>query len=60
MNFQSALAAERWFLPYTLYLSPWYEPIGFRWANNLKPDDAFEPKLFTGYYDAMGNGAAAL
>lgn len=38
----------------------WYERIGFRWANNLKPYNAAEPKRFTGYYDGMGSGAAAL
>ncbi|MDQ6678725.1 MAG: hypothetical protein M3Z09_15695 [Acidobacteriota bacterium] len=38
----------------------WYEPIGFRWANNLKPYDAPEPKRFTRYYDAMANGAAVV
>ena len=30
-----------------------YQPIGYRWANNLKKYDAPEPKRFTGYYDAM-------
>jgi hypothetical protein len=37
-----------------------YEPIGFRWANNLKAYDAAEPKRFTGYYDAMASGAATV
>ncbi len=31
-----------------------YQPIGYRWANNLKPYDRHaEPKRFTEYYDAM-------
>ena len=31
-----------------------YQPIGFRWAQNLKPyGKADEPRRFTGYYDAM-------
>jgi len=39
----------------------WYEPIGFRWANNLKPyDKAAEPRRFTGYFDSMSSGAAQL
>jgi hypothetical protein len=46
--------------PFHVQAELWYEPIGFRWANNLKPYDAAEPKRFTGYYDAMGNGAAVL
>jgi len=36
-----------------------YQPIGFRWANNLKPyGKAEEPRRFTGYYDSMGQGTA--
>ena len=31
-----------------------YQPIGYRWADNLKKYDAPEPKRFNGYYDAMG------
>jgi hypothetical protein len=46
--------------PFHVEAELWYEPIGFRWANNLRPYDAAEPKRFTGYYDAMGNGAAVL
>ena len=37
----------------------WYQPIGYRWANNLKPyDKAPEPKRFTGFFDAMAQGSA--
>ncbi len=46
--------------PFRAEAELWYEPIGFRWANNLKPYDAAEPKRFTGYYDATANGAAVL
>ena len=46
--------------PFRVEAELWYEPIGFRWANNLKPYDAAEPKRFTGYYDAMASGAATL
>jgi len=31
-----------------------YQPIGYRWANNLKKYDAPEPRRFNRYYDAMG------
>ena len=34
-----------------------YQPIGYRWANNLKKYDAPEPRRFNGYYDAMGPAA---
>jgi len=30
-----------------------YQPIGYRWAENLRKYDAFEPRRFNGYYDAM-------
>jgi hypothetical protein len=38
-----------------------YQPIGFRWAQNLKGyTQAFEPKRFTEYYDAMAGGTTAV
>ena len=37
-----------------------YQPIGYRWANNLKPYAAEEPKRFTRYYDAMAKGGAVV
>ena len=37
-----------------------YQPIGFRWAQNLKAySSAAEPARFTGYYDAMAGGTTA-
>jgi hypothetical protein len=38
----------------------WYQPIGYRWAMNLKPYDAPEPKRFVGYYEAMASGSAVM
>src|SRR5947207_385802 len=35
-----------------------FQPISFRWANNLKPYNAKEPQRFTKYYDAMSTGSA--
>ena len=46
--------------PFHVEAELWYEPIGYRWANNLKGYKAAEPKRFTGYYDAMANGAAVM
>ncbi len=46
--------------PFHVEAELWYEPIGFRWANNLKPYNAAEPKRFTGYYDSMASGAAVM
>jgi hypothetical protein len=31
-----------------------YQPISFRWANNLRAYDAAEPRRFVSYYDSMG------
>ena len=37
-----------------------YQPIGYRWANNLKAyAQAAEPQRFTRYYDSMSAGSAA-
>jgi hypothetical protein len=39
--------------PFTVDAELLYQPIGFRWAQNLKRYDAPEPRRFTGYFDAM-------
>jgi hypothetical protein len=37
-----------------------YQPIGYRWANNLKKyGAAAEPRRFNSYYDAMGSATGA-
>jgi hypothetical protein len=46
--------------PFTVEAELLYQPIGYRWANNLKNYDAAEPRRFNGYYDAMGKATAAL
>ncbi len=40
----------------------WYQPVGFRWANNLKAyaASAAEPRRFTAYFDAMGTATSAV
>lgn len=36
-----------------------YQPIGFRWANNLRPySQHAEPRRFVGYYEAMASASA--
>jgi hypothetical protein len=35
----------------------WFQPISYRWAENLKPYDAFEPRRFVRYYEAMSEGS---
>ncbi len=47
--------------PFTVEAELWYQPIGFRWANNLKPyNRAEEPRRFTTYFDSMQSSTAAL
>jgi hypothetical protein len=46
--------------PFQVEAEFWFQPISFRWANNLKPYDAAEPKRFAGYYDAMSSGSAVM
>lgn len=37
----------------------WYQPIGYRWANNFKPyNKAQEPARFSSYFDSMSQGSA--
>jgi hypothetical protein len=39
----------------------WYQPVGYRWANNLKMyNQAAEPRRFTGYFDAMAQASAEM
>jgi hypothetical protein len=44
--------------PFTVDAELLYQPIGFRWANNLKRYDAAEPRRFTSYYDSMAAASA--
>jgi hypothetical protein len=46
--------------PFTVEVELWYQPIGFRWAENLKPYNADEPHRFTAYFDSLGAGSAVL
>ena len=46
--------------PFTVDAELLYQPIGYRWANNLKTyGKAAEPRRFTSYYDAMAAASAA-
>ncbi len=47
--------------PFSIEAELWYQPIGYRWANNLKSyNSASEPRRFNGYYDSMGPGNAVI
>ncbi len=45
--------------PYRVDAELLYQPVGYRWATNLKSyDSAAEPSRFNGYYDAMAPASA--
>jgi hypothetical protein len=47
--------------PFLVQAELLYQPIGYRWANNLKAyDKAAEPRRFTGYYDSMSEASTAV
>jgi hypothetical protein len=46
--------------PYSVTAELWYQPIGYRWANNLKAYNAAEPRRFTDHYDAMAGESAVV
>ena len=47
--------------PFSIEAELWYQPIGYRWANNLTSyNSASEPRRFNGYYDSMGPGTAVI
>lgn len=46
--------------PYQVEVELWFQPISYRWANNLRPYNAMEPQRFTKYYDAMSSGSAVM
>ena len=46
--------------PFHVEAELWYEPIGYRWANNFKQYAAPEPRRFLSYYGAMANTAAVI
>ncbi|MFW5855215.1 MAG: hypothetical protein ACOCW9_07775 [Thermodesulfobacteriota bacterium] len=39
--------------PFTVQADLWYQPIGFRWAQNLKQQQAEEIDRFVSYYNSM-------
>jgi hypothetical protein len=45
--------------PFTIDAELRYQPISFRWADNLRGYKAAEPRRFVSYYDAMAPSSAA-
>lgn len=46
--------------PFQVEAELWFQPISFRWANNLKSYDAAEPQRFVRYYNGMSSGSAVM
>ena len=46
--------------PFTVDAELWYQPIAYRWAMNLRPYDAAEPKRFVGYYEEAASGSGVM
>jgi hypothetical protein len=44
--------------PFQVEADLWFQPIGYRWATNLKPYNAKEPERFVNYYESMSSGSA--
>jgi hypothetical protein len=46
--------------PFEIEVSLRFQPIGYRWADNLRPYDAPEPRRFVSYYDAMAASSSTV
>jgi hypothetical protein len=46
--------------PYAVSVELVFQPIGYRWAHNLDPYDAPEPRRFVGYYQSMQSETAVV
>ena len=46
--------------PFTVEVELRYQPISFRWADNLRSYDASEPRRFVSYYDAMAASSSTV
>ena len=46
--------------PFTIDAELRYQPIAFRWADNLRRYDAAEPRRFVSYYDAMAASSSTV
>jgi hypothetical protein len=46
--------------PFEVEAQLWYQPIGYRWARNLRAYDAREIQPFTGYFESAGAASATM
>ena len=45
-------------MPATIDVELRYQPIGYRWAQNLQPYDAPEPEAFLGYFQSLSRSSS--
>ena len=46
--------------PFQIDAELWFQPIGYRWAANLRQYDSEETRRFTRYYDSMSSASAVM
>ena len=46
--------------PFEVEAELWYQPIAYRWAQNLRRQPAVETDRFVGYYEEMAEGSAVV
>jgi hypothetical protein len=46
--------------PFSIEVGLRFQPISFRWAENLRSYDAAEPRRFVSYFDAMARGSSEI
>jgi hypothetical protein len=46
--------------PFAIEVALRYQPIAFRWADNLRPYAAAEPRRFVRYFDAMAASSSVV
>jgi hypothetical protein len=46
--------------PFVVAAELWFQPVSYRWANNLRPYKAMETERFVRYYDAMAPSSGLL
>jgi hypothetical protein len=46
--------------PVTIRAELWFQPIAYRWAENLRAYNAFEPQRFVRYYEQMAADSAVI
>jgi hypothetical protein len=46
--------------PFSIETELYFQPISYRWAENLRKYDAMEPQRMVGYYESMSSGSAVV